>query len=198
MSGYTYLIVAGILTLVGSILGTLGISKLKRQEEVFSLSVPPSIEIMVEPINQKPNLIIENTGSHELVDIRVAQISYVFETTPTEVLSRDAPGITEPHAPLKPRQRITIPVSDINFTGPVGLSAKNPMKMMAIVVAFRRKLDNKRYVEIEPFLVDYHNSQLVLFSLYSGKGTALSSLANTYVIALKEMIETEKLFFRAN
>jgi hypothetical protein len=155
MSGFTYIIIGGVLALIGSVLATVGGSKLKRTEEALSLSVPPSIEITIQAnATSIPDIVVENTGQHELTNLRLSPISYVIAKEPMKVLYRLPRLSLEIAKSLKPREKVTIPANKIDFHAPAELLNDKTIKMIAMVVVFRRQLDNKRYVEIEPFITE--------------------------------------------
>lgn len=194
MSGLTYIIIGGVLALAGSVITTVGINKLKRQEEAISLSVPPTIEIILQS-NQ--DIMIENTGQHELIDVRVSPICYVITKDPMKVLIRSPSFDFEVAKSLKPRGQVTFALDKIRFIFPEEYTDKG-IEMLALVVVFRREQDNKRYVEIEPFLTEKISGKQTLFALYSDRGSGSSSGPPGFIIsAIKEITETERLFFRA-
>lgn len=193
MSGLTYIVVGGVLALIGSVLTTVGISKMKRTEEAFSLAVPPSVEIALQP-NQ--DIGIENTGQHDLVDIHLTPVFYVIQKDPFKVLRR-TPSFPIDVVPLVPRAKNVIPFSKIGFIDQKDILSDKTIEMIAAVVVYRRKLDNKRYVEIEPFMTTSIDGKQTLFSLYADRGAGFSGPPGLVITAIKEVLETEKLFFRS-
>jgi len=201
MSAWTYIWVGGALSLIGTVLVTLGWNQIKKQEEAFSLSIPPSIEISLEsaPTTEKNDLVIENTGQHEIVSVELTPVLYRIQADTMKITSRDVPSNgLKVSSSLGPRQKVTITTEAATFFINAGtLNNPNEMVAVAMVVTFRRKADNRRFVEIEPLLITGFNDKKVLYHLYSNKSTAIAGQPQIFMNIVKEILESERLMFRA-
>lgn len=201
MTAWTYIWVGGALSLVGTVLLTLGWKQFQRQEEAFSLSIPPSVEITLSSppsLNQK-EVIIENTGQHELINVELTPVFYRVDATELKITSRQVPsnGIKLLDN-MKPRQTYSISVeASTFFVDAKALDKQNELTFVALAVTFRRKADNKRFVEIEPFLISGLENQKILYPLYANKSSGMGGNPETFIKAMREIIEIEKFMFRA-
>ena len=116
-----------------------------------------------------------------------------------KITSRDVPSNgLKVSSSLGPRQKVTITTEAATFFINAGtLNNPNEMVAVAMVVTFRRKADNRRFVEIEPLLITGFNDKKVLYHLYSNKSTAIAGQPQIFMNIVKEILESERLMFRA-
>jgi len=197
MSPWTYLIVGGFLGAVSTVLITLGLNELKRRDEMYSLSSPPSVEIDLLTKQGGDAVSFHNTGAHNIVNLEVYPIAYTLSGSPPKIMNRMQPtGDMRVAEQLKSNETIQFPSSRFTFmfegTDPVTRS----LNFIALVVVYRREIDNKRFVTIEPFFMSTENDRRYIGPLYSGKNWAQSGSPEMFLGVVKEIIDTEKVLFR--
>src|SRR5258708_4089284 len=112
MSPWTYLIVGGILGAVSTVLITLGLNELKRRDEIYSLSAPPSLELDLIMKQGGDVVSFHNTGAHNIVNVEVYPIAYTLSGSPLKITNRMQPaGDTRITAKLKSNDTIEFPTS---------------------------------------------------------------------------------------
>jgi hypothetical protein len=212
MSAFTLAVIGGLLFAVGGVVLDRARNKLKTTEDVYALSVPPSIEISVRPRgddirNEQQELVITNTGPHELVDVKVTPVGYLLQKDPVKVVLRNSPGGAYPVAQLlEPYKEVRMHPNHITKWLPP-LKDGTQTNAVAVVVVYRRKADNRRYVEVEPYTVSWPempavDKTLTLAPMFAGKdgplpGPMFIGDPALQLSVMKQMIEGERFFFNA-
>ena len=202
MNPYTYLIIGGIVTLIGSMLATYGLSELKRNEEVFSLSTPASIELDWRNNNGNGEILLQNTSPHNITNLEIYPVAYQIAFSPVSIVHRMQPGGDVKIAErLSPKETLTLPSR--RFTLLYEIKGSNDeflsnLNFIALVVVYRRENDNKRYVYIEPFtLYTETDGKREISPIYSSKSFSATN-SHKFLGAIKEIAEIEKVYFKAN
>ncbi len=197
MSPWTYLIVGGILGAVSTVLITLGLNELKRRDEIYSLSAPPSLEIDLTTKQGGDIVSFHNTGAHNILRMEVYPIAYTLSGSPLKITNRIQPtGDMRITDKLKSNDTIEFPASRFTFMYEGTDQATRSLNFIALVVVYRREIDNKRFVTIEPFFLSTENDKRFMGPLYSGKNWAQGGSPDTFLGVVKEIVDTEKVLFR--
>jgi hypothetical protein len=81
---------------------------------------------------------------------------------------------------------------------PKELQQSDPgIEAAAIAVVSRRKADNQRFVDIEPFTLGHDDGSTFVFPMYASSSTAASGPPELMVGLIKQIEETERVYFRA-
>lgn len=179
---------------------------IRTAQQAFYLSIPPSVDLIYPAANQPPVVYVQNTGPYSLVDVKVYAISYLFDGSKMIGRSQSAGYIASSES-LQPKQQIEITASNLLFNklafqsfrlaaveeGRIELDGSHPQ---ALVTVFRRELDQKRFIKIEPYhAIKIEDSIHVLpmyVTLNRGRTTMEPQVEANVVI---EIQRTEKLFF---
>jgi hypothetical protein len=194
MTPWTFVLIGGLMTFAGGIMATYGWSQLKQREEAFSLSVPPSIDVSVKPNDktQIQDLIFRNTGQHVLKEVTVWSILYNVKAD--EIKSRSAPGGGVLIADKwDSRKEITVQSDKFTFWKVASRTEANEYRCIALVTVYRRETDNRRFVDIDLFLVENIEGRQVLFPFLGG---ASAGPMQKMIKVFKEIIESEKFIFK--
>jgi hypothetical protein len=197
MNGWTFIVVGAILLTAGGILGTQGWNMLKKREEAFALSIRPSLEVSTRNSADAPTLLtLQNTGQHDLIDIEICPVSYRLKHM--EIEQRTVPSATIPIV-----KSLTVGESYSMSTEPLVFTPDEWLRdgtgAVAFVIIYRRKDDNKRFVDIEPYIATEIEGQKILMALYAGKGDAMGggSVQKHYAL-MRQIVEMERFFFRSD
>ena len=198
MNPWTYLIVGGFLGAIGTVLITLGLNELKRRDEMYSLSAPPSLEVDLITREGGDVVTFHNTGAHNMVSMEVYPIAYTVSRSPLKITNRIQPtGNMQVAAKLISNETIEFPTSRFTLMFEGADPVTQSLNFIALVVVYRREIDNKRFVTIEPFFLTTENAKRFMGPLYSGKTWAQSGSPEMFLAVVKEIVDTEKVLFRA-
>jgi hypothetical protein len=197
---WSLILIGSVLTLVGGVMVTLGWSRVKQRDEAYSLSSPPSIDVSVRPPEDpkkqtEQDVIFENTGQHELKDVRTWSVLYNVDKD--QITSRSAPGggelISDKWSPTK---QIKLSAKKITFWNvpPRTDEERSQMRCIALVTTYRRQADNRRFVDIELFIVENINGAQCLFPFL---GSASSGPPQNLIKVFKEITDSEKFIFKS-
>lgn len=195
MGPWSLVLIGTLITLVGGVMTTYGWSRLKQREEAFSLSLPPSIEVTART-EQKSRLVFTNTGQHLLKEVKVWPIIYEIENG--KIKNRSTPSDGTPIASSwQPRQALTIPADKVVFWDATASTNSDPhaYKCLALVTVYRREEDNKRFVDIDLFLLANINGDLTLFPFL---GSASGGPVQDMIKIFKEITDLERFVFKAD
>jgi hypothetical protein len=197
MSPWTYLIVGGILGAVSTVLITLGLNELKRRDEIYSLSAPPSLEIDLIVKEGGDVVSFHNTGAHNIINMEVYPVAYTLSGSPLKITNRIQPsGNMRVADKLKSNDTIEFPTSRFTLMYEGTDQVTQSLNFIALVVVYRRELDNKRFVAIEPFFLSTENNKRSMGTLYSGGTWSHSGSPEMFLSVVKQIVDTEKILFR--
>lgn len=197
MTPFIYLIIGVFCAALGTFFLTIGASELKRRDELYALATLPTIEVSLS--RKGDEVIFRNNSSHPLISIEAYSVGYKIDGSPKQIINRTQPSAGEKVASkLKPNEIVSLPTDRFTFWYQDPDKMTQDLNFLALVIIFRRELDNRRFTTIEPFsLVDFDNDgKRELMSLYAGNNTGISGPPKPLIDILKEITETEKIFFR--
>lgn len=200
MSPWTYLIVGGIFGAISTILLTLGLNELKRRDEIYSLSTPPSVEVdLLTSGDGNDEVSFRNNGAHTITDVEVYPVGYTLSGSPLKITNRIQPaGDMKVADKLTSNDKIKFPTRRFTLSYEGSEPILQTLNFVALVIVYRREIDNKRFVTIEPFFLSALNDRRVLGTLYGGRLSAQSGPPGKFLEVVKEIMDTEKVLFRVD
>jgi hypothetical protein len=151
------LYVAGAALVLTSIFSSISIhqtsSALETSRQTLQLSIEPVISVDFPDKTYGPNIIIQNTGTVEIADVRIYPNCY-FIKKPNEVFQiidrKPLESFTLTESVLKPGQKSSIPLKSASCAN---LPKNSSDYVNSLVIVFHRRVDNKRFVIVEPFMM---------------------------------------------
>ena len=198
----TILVIAGVVVAaLGGALAqfgwTLNQREASRFDQAFALSIPPALEVTAPYNDGIQSLRLENNGQHDVIAVEVFGVTYTIENG--KVLQRSCPSQGIKIKEIATRKAEEIEPSNVFFVPPDPLLDDKGTHQMAIaiVTVFRRKDDNRRFVDVVPFAAGEINGHWELFSLYAGRGASSGGNPETTANLVRDLVEREKLLFHA-
>jgi hypothetical protein len=162
-----------------------------QNSRTLSLAIKPVIEVSFT----KQGAIVQNTGLSPVVDVEATPVIYLVrrEPKPYKIVDRRM-GESFKRAYLTPKEELRIPGLVISFDvgQPPGFDG---YPIRALVVVFRRQVDYKRFVTIEPFIGTRARESYVFAPLYASPAF-LTSGPPFEADILKQIEDLERVLFR--
>jgi hypothetical protein len=175
---------------------------IKTANDALRISQAPTLNIEFPGIEKPQNFRIQNTGSVNIISIEAYAVCYSISTDELrEITHRDqsASLIQPAYSKLESGDRFDLSASVImeKCTIPMPLDTKSN-RLFALIIAFHRETDNKRFVHIEPFGGAFENGDALAIPAYASSkaGSFGGSSISGYVTSLTKIEEMEKTFFR--
>jgi hypothetical protein len=205
--------ISSLAALIGIIFGIWVINQntqtIKTAQDSFLLSLPQTLEIMLPSIKD-PNFYIKNTNQNAIKNVEVYFVKYLRSRTRHELFYRKKSTSAKDLDRVEPGGKFTISPAEVldaeNSVTDVENEDYNQeiaegIPYYVVVVVFHRVIDNKRFVNVEPYTKlnlkdEIHPSYSYV---YGKKNVGHASIDFSYnVKIIKEMEETEKILFRAD
>lgn len=171
---------------------------IKTAQDAFSLSVTPTLDIEF----QSDRVLLRNTSNYPMLKIEAYPIVYKIDTVQRKITNRTQPGgRLSILARLEPKQSIEIPNSTIIFIDPVktwGPPNSDESIVWSLVIVFRREVDQRRFVRIEPFFAVVTDGKASMLPVYAYNNVSHGGPPDALITITQEIERTEKQLFRAN
>lgn len=177
---------------------------IKTANEALRLSLTPTVGIEYPSTKKPGTFTIQNTGTDTISSVEVFPSCYLITTND----AREIIQINHSSSLLQPAQEKLeigkqIPLSALRIMEACPIpepSNTSANRFLALIVVFKREIDNKRFVHIEPFGGTIENGQPIAVPYYQSTNSAMGGGRNVYgvVTSIKKIEELEKTFFRAD
>jgi hypothetical protein len=163
--------------------------------EQLQLGNLPGISIEFD----QDGVIVKNIGRYPLLDIEMHRIAYQIQRDPRKILERLQVGgkfLVAEKLPRNDFKRLSIP--EVVFPKDVGHYPRNDVdNYRSIVLVYRREVDQKCFVKIEPFIAGDIKGKTMLIPLYADHHFAGTGPPSIFISILQEIENTERVLFRA-
>jgi hypothetical protein len=156
------------------------------------LSIPPAVDVTF-PIDNR-SMAIQNVSDYDLDDVTARVTCYKVNGHPRTIERRNAPsGPIRTMKRLAPGAKIELPSTDLYRK--VYEETREDIVVFALVITFRRSVDHKMFVRVEPYYAFTIEKDIGVISI---REPGFGESAPFFVEVYKEIERIEQFMFRSS